>query len=111
MTSRTSSRLHGALASVGSRLRPGKPYSNPRGTLTLRPGGRNPQSHKTACKKAGIVNFRVHDWRHHWASHLVMSGCDLHTLMKLSEWTTPRIVQRYVSVRHNPLSNALERLK
>jgi integrase len=83
-----------------------KRYSNPEGM------GGNPltKAHATACKRAGITDFRVHDWRHHWASRMVMSGCDLFTLMKLGGWTTPRMVQRYASVSTEHLSKAISRL-
>lgn len=75
--------------------------------------GGNPLSkaHKTACLKAGIKNFRVHDWRHHWASWMVMSGCDLYTLMKLGGWTTPRMVQRYVAVSNDHMHEAISKLE
>ena len=50
-----------------------------------------------AYKKAGIpIKGRpFHLLRHTWASHLVMNGCDLYTLMKLGGWQSPEMVQRY----------------
>ena len=38
------------------------------------------KAHSTACRRGGIVAFHVHDSRHHWASHCVMSGIDLETI-------------------------------
>ncbi|WP_375393255.1 tyrosine-type recombinase/integrase, partial [uncultured Sphingomonas sp.] len=48
----------------------GQPYQDTR--IATIPGGNPLKSvHKTACKRAEIEDFMVHDWRHHWASHCV----------------------------------------
>jgi integrase len=85
----------------------GKPYADTRGL------GGNPlaRAHATACARAGLTGFRVHDWRHHWASHMVMSGCDLTTLMRLGGWATPRMVQRYAAVSGEHMAAAIGRLQ
>jgi integrase len=87
----------------------GEPYTDTRATGS----GGNPLSkaHKTACRKAGITGFRVHDWRHDWAAHMVMSGCDIITLMRLGGWRSTKMVQRYASVTTEHMAEAMERLK
>jgi integrase len=46
--------------------------------------------------------FRIHDWRHHWASWFMMKGGTETELMALGGWKDPRMVRRYVrlSVEH-----------
>lgn len=66
--------------------------------------------HNQACRRAGINGFTPHSWRHHWASWMVMSGCDLFTLMKLGGWSSLRMVERYAAVSSDHLSDAINRL-
>jgi integrase len=84
----------------------GRPYADTRGQ------GGNPlaRAHATACRKARIVGFRVHDWRHHWASHLVMAGVDLPTIMRLGGWSDHRMVLRYTAVGTEHMADAIQRV-
>jgi integrase len=84
----------------------GEPYADTRGK------GGNPlkRAHATACRHAGITSFRVHDWRHHWAAHMVMTGCDLYTLMRLGGWSSLEMVQRYSAVSIDHMAEAIERV-
>lgn len=87
----------------------GKPYSD---TRDLSVSGGNPirSPHRTACHRASIEDFRVHDWRHHWASHCVMAGVDLPTLMRLGGWKSLRMVQRYAAVDTEHMRSAVLKL-
>jgi len=49
----------------------------------------------SACKQAGIKNFRFHDLRHTFASYFVMKGGDLLTLKEILGHSSLDMVQRY----------------
>ena len=89
--------------------RHGQPYQDTR--LAPIPGG-NPlkSAHRTACMRAEIDDFTVHDWRHHWASHCVMAGIDLITIMHMGGWKSLRMVQRYASVGVEHMREAINKL-
>lgn len=86
--------------------RRGKPYRDTRGI------GGNPltKAHASACAKAGVTDFRVHDWRHDWASRMVMAGVDLETLRKLGGWSNLRMVSRYASVSQDHMRDSIAKL-
>jgi integrase len=75
------------------------------------PGG-NPlrRVHGTACRKAMVRDFTVHDWRHHFASWCVMSGVDLPTLQRLGGWKDIRMVVRYAAVSTEHMAEAMARV-
>lgn len=68
----------------------GKPYTNIR------------KSFFTALKNAGIINFRFHDLRHNFCSHLAMSGVDLNTIRELVGHKSLEMTLRYshLSLEH-----------
>jgi len=53
------------------------------------------KSFKTALEKAGIKDFRFHDLRHTFASHLIMAGVDLTTVKELMGHKDIRMTLRY----------------
>ena len=53
------------------------------------------KSFRAALNEAGINDFRFHDLRHTFASHLVMNGCDLMTLKELLGHKDISMTMRY----------------
>ncbi len=90
--------------------RVGKPYADPRGYKL--PGGSPIRAaHQTACARAGIDDFHVHDWRHHWACQCVMSGIDLETIRQEGGWRSLRMVERYGTVSAAHRASAMKKLR
>lgn len=84
----------------------GVPYADTRGI------GGNPlaKAHATACALASVSGFRLHDWRHDFATRFLAQGGDTRALMQVMGWTSARMVQRYVTFRPEHLANILARV-
>jgi len=64
-----------------------------------------------AVKRAGIHDFRFHDLRHTFASHLVMNGVDLLTVKELLGLKTLDLVQRYAHLSPSHKQKAVDMLQ
>jgi integrase len=90
--------------------RVGRPYADPR-AYKLPGGSPIRRAHQTACTRAGIDDFHVHDWRHHWACRCVMSGIDLETIRQEGGWKSLRMVERYGTVSAAHRASAMKKLR
>jgi len=71
--------------------RPGKPISQPYRTF------------RSACKRAKIEDFRIHDLRHTFASHMVQSGASLFEVQKSLGHSSSQMTQRYAHLADSSL--------
>jgi len=72
----------------------GNPYVFPGNTASGRLDNVG-TSWQTALREAGITDFRFHDLRHTFASHLVMAGVDMNTVRELMRHKTLNMTLRY----------------
>jgi len=67
-------------------------------------------SFTSACKRAGIADFRFHDLRHTYASHLAMRGVHIRALQERLGHKTLIMTQRYSHSAPEQLQNAVKLL-
>ncbi len=65
---------------------------------------------KGALRRAGIKNFRFHDLRHTFASHLAMAGVPLQTIAQLLGHKSLTMTLRYAHLSPGHLQEAVEKL-
>ena len=68
------------------------------------------RSFATACRRAGIENFRFHDLRHTYASHLAMRGVHMRALQELLGHKDIKMTQRYSHLSPDQLQGAVRLL-
>ena len=64
----------------------------------------------TACRRAGIEDFHIHDLRHTFASWLIMNGTPLFEVSKLLRHASVQMTERYAHLAPNHLHNAVDNL-
>jgi len=64
----------------------------------------------TACRRAGIDNFHIHDLRHTFASWLVMEGVPLFEVSKLLRHASIQMTERYAHLAPDYLHDAVASL-
>jgi integrase len=88
----------------------GLPYADTR-QYKFPSGSPIKKAHATACRRAGIADFHVHDWRHSWASNCVMARIDLETIREEGGWKSLKMVERYAAVSAAHRTRAMAKLK
>jgi integrase len=64
----------------------------------------NTRAWSVALRKAGIEDFRWHDWRHTWASWHRQSGTPTWALQEMGGWKSAEMVRRYAHVATDHLA-------
>ena len=98
--------LYDALSHLSRKPETEYVFSNDKG----RPFGTNRKSFLSAIKKAGISDFRFHDLRHTFGSHMVMQGVDLRTVQQVMGHKDIKMTMRYSHLSPEYVQEAMGRL-
>lgn len=88
---------------------PGNPYIFP-SPITGRPSSSLHFPWERIRKRANLLDLRLHDLRHSFASFLVNRGSELYTVQKLLGHQHSRYTQRYAHLTSETLQEAVDRL-
>lgn len=72
-----------------------------------RPHGSVQKGFRAACRRAGIRDFRFHDLRHTFASHLVMAGVNIRAVQELLGHKDIKMTMRYSHLSRQHLQEAV----
>jgi len=98
--------LHEALLTLSQNTKGEYVFSDKYG----RPYGDVKKGFSSALKRAGIEDFRFHDLRHTFGSHLVMRGVDLRTVQQVMGHKDIKMTIRYSHLSPEYVQEAMERL-
>jgi len=68
----------------------------------------NTKAFRNAVKRAGLKDFRWHDFRHCWATKHAQNGTPMNVLQELGGWQTPAMVARYAHLQTEHLQKHVD---
>jgi integrase/recombinase XerD len=102
-----SDRAVSILAAIASERSQGYVFINP---TTSKPYQSVKKAFGSACRKAGITNFRFHDLRHTFASWSVQGGADLYRLSRILGHSNLQMTTRYAHLSTQALHDLVRDL-
>lgn len=86
----------------------GTPYPDTRDDSS---GNPMKTAHATACRRAGITDFKPHDWRRHWACTMLKEGIDPWLLLRMGGWSDLKSIEPYVQAVTKDMGRQVEALR